>query len=178
MATIVGVETDGGAVLAGDRLRVDEGTVHSRNERHVFDFGAVGAAAVGESGAVEEFRRRLESEIRSHDTERDEPTSIGRLATVASNLASEGVEAILAGRDDGRARVRGVDASGGIVTDDRFAFGSGAQFALGVLESGDADSVTDAEQLAREAIAAAADRDAGTGEDIDVYRLESESESG
>ncbi|WP_135829373.1 Ntn hydrolase family protein [Halorussus halobius] len=178
MATIVGVETDGGAVLAGDRLRVEEGTVRSRDARHVFDFGAVGAAAVGETDAVEEFRRRLEAEIRSHDTEHDDPTSLGRLATVASNLASEGVEAVVAGREDGRARVRGVDAGGGIVTDDRFAFGSGAELALGVLESGEAESVTDAAELAREAIAAAADRDTGTGEEIDVYRLESESELG
>lgn len=178
MRTIVAIEAEGGAVLAGDRLRVEDGTVRSRDEDHVFDFGEVGAAAVGESGVVEEFRRQLEAEIQSYETEQGESVSIDRLATVASNLAREGVEAAVAAReDDGTARIRGIDASGSIVTDDRVALGSGAEFALGVLDGGDVAGLDDAEELAREAIASAADRDAGTGEEIDVYRLERSSET-
>ncbi|MFC7078769.1 20S proteasome subunit A/B [Halorussus caseinilyticus] len=174
MATIVGIEADGGAVLAGDRRLTQGGTVSSERKRHVFDFGAVGAAAVGDSGAIDEFRRRLDAEIRSHETEADEPMGIDRLAAVASDIAAdEGVEAIVAGRDDDGPCVRGVGGDGGVLTDEAVAFGSGAQLALGVLEGREEGLDVDAAaELAREAIAAAADRDTDTGADVDAYRLE------
>lgn len=179
MATIVGIEVDGGAVLAGDRLLADEGTVESKNKQHVFDLGEVGAAAVGDSGGVDEFRRRLESEVRTHETEHGDPMSITRFANVASDIAEdEGVEAVVAARDDNHVpKVRGIGADGSVLTDATVALGSGAQLALGVLEGANrSQSLDGGEELARDAIDAAADRDAGTGEEVDVYRLDEDSE--
>ncbi|UPV76572.1 20S proteasome subunit A/B (plasmid) [Halorussus limi] len=180
MATIVAIEADGGAVLAGDRRHTAGNTVASDDKRHVFDFGDVGAAAVGESGGIDEFRRRLEAEVQSHETEHGDPMSVTRLATVASDIADdEGVEAVVAARDDdGAARVRGVRSDGSILGDDVAAFGSGAQLALGVLEGREEGaSLDDAEELARDAVEAAADRDTDTGSEIDTYRLEGGSAS-
>jgi proteasome beta subunit len=176
MATIVGIEVPAGAVLAGDRLLAEEGTVSSEEKRHVFDFDEIGAAVVGKSGAIDEFRRNLESEVRSYETEQGEPMSVDRLATVASNRSVAGVEAIVAARDDeGTAQVRGIATDGGVLADDTLAFGSGAQVALGALEGRDDDlSLDEAEELAREALDSAADRDTETGGEIDTYRLESE----
>lgn len=176
MATIVGIETAAGAVLAGDRRLATDGTVESERKRHVFDFEGVGAGAVGDAGSIDEFRRRLESEARSYETETGEPMSIDRLATVASNLSVAGIEAIVLGRDDdGAARVRGVAADGGIVDDATVAFGSGAQFALGVLEGRDAElGLDDAAALASEAVETAAERDTETGGEVDTVRLASD----
>ena len=174
MATIVGVEADGGAVVAGDRVLAEGGTVESKNERHVFDFGDVGAAAVGGSGDVDAFRRRLDSECRSYETEHGGPVDVTRLANLASDFAEEeGVEAIVVARDDRDIpRIRAIAADGGILTDETVAFGSGAQLALGVLDGASPDIDPDAaEELARDAIGSAADRDGGTGSEIDVYRL-------
>jgi len=174
MATILGVEVDGGAVLAGDRLRTEGGTVKSENERHVFDFGAVGAAAVGDAGGVDEFERRLRSEVSDHETQHGNPMSVTRLANVASDLAEElGVEAVVAARDeDGVPRIRAVDADGGVLTDPTAALGSGAQFAVGLLDGADRSvSLDAAEELLRDALDTAAERDTGTGETVDVYRL-------
>lgn len=179
MATIVGIEAEGGAVLAGDRLLAQGGTVSSERKRHVFDFGGVGAAAVGDSGDVDAFRRRLESEIESYETEHGGPMDVTRLANVASDVAgAEGVEAVVAGRDDdGNPHVRGVGADGGVLTDAALAFGSGSQLALGVLESSEGGLDLDAaERLARDAIDAAADRDTATGAEVDTYRLEEDEE--
>jgi len=174
MATILGVEVDGGAVLAGDRLRTEGGTVRSENERHVFDFGEAGAAAVGDAGDVDEFERRLRSEVSDHETQHGDPMRITRLANVAADLAGElGVEAVVAARDEsGVPRVRAVGADGGVLTDPAAAFGSGAQFAVGVLDGADRDVSLDAgEQLLRDALDTAAERDTGTGGDVDAYRL-------
>ena len=174
MATIVGIEADGGAVVAGDRVLAEGGTVESKNERHVFDFGDVGAAAVGAGGDVDAFQRRLDSECRSYETEHGDPMDVTRLANVASDIAEEeGVEAIVVARDDrGVPRIRAIGADGGILTDETTAFGSGAQLALGVLDGANLDVDPDAaEELARDAVETSADRDGGTGAEIDVYRL-------
>lgn len=179
MATIVGIEGDFGTVLAGDRRLTAGGSVASEAKPHVFDFGAVGAAAVGDSGSIDEFWRRLDSKVRSYETERGESMRLGRLASVASDLAAEaGVEAIVATRDEeGVARVRGIGADGGVITDATLAFGSGEQLALGVLEGrGEGIGLDEAEDLARKAIETVAERDTGTGEEIDTYRLASDPE--
>ncbi|WP_435181656.1 20S proteasome subunit A/B [Halorussus sp. AFM4] len=177
MATIVGIEVDGGAVLAGDRRLTEGGTVSSDSKRHVFDLDGVGAAAVGAGGDVDEFRRRLDAEVDSYETEHGEPMSIDRLVSVASDVAAaEGVEAVVAARDgDDVPRVRGIDSDGGVIGDDALAFGSGAQLALGVLEGREQGiGPDDAEALARDAVDAAADRDTDTGGEVDVYRLDGE----
>ena len=174
MATIVGIEADGGAVLAGDRRVAEDGTVRSDNKRHVFDFGEVGAAATGPASGVDDFRQRLEAETRSHDTERGEPMSLTRLANVASDIAADaGVDAIVAAREDGRAGIRGVASDGSVLTDATAAFGSGAQMAVGVLEGPpEGQSVDAAADLARDALDSAADRDTATGEEYDTFRLD------
>ncbi len=181
MATIVAVESEEGAVLAGDRRNTAGNTVASDETPHVFDFGAVGAAAVGgetgTTGGIDEFRRRLETEVRSHETEHGEEMGLTGLSTRASELADdEDVQAVVAARDeDGSAAIRGIRSDGALLGDAVVAFGSGAQLALGVLDAREEGlSLADAEDLARDAIDAAADRDTDTGAEIDVYRLESE----
>jgi proteasome beta subunit len=179
MATIVGIEVDGGAAIAGDRLLTEGGTVKSESKQHVFDFEDAGAAAVGDSGGVDEFRRRLEAEFRDHGTQHGEAMGITRLGNVASDIAEEeGVETIVAARDDRNvARIRGIGADGGVLTDARLAFGSGAQFAIGILEGTERSiSLDNGEDLLRDAIDTAAERDTATGEEVDTYRLDNDSD--
>lgn len=177
MATIVGIEVDGGAAIAGDRQLTAGGTVQSESKEHVFDLGEVGAAAVGDSASIDEFRRRLDAEVRDYETQHGDPMEVTRLANVASDIAEdESVEAIVVGRDDREvARIRGVDSDGGVTTDAVIAKGSGAQFTLGVLESADRSvSLDSAEDLLRDALDSAADRDTATGEDVDTYQLDND----
>ena len=179
MATIVGIEVDGGAAIAGDRLLTEGGSVKSESKQHVFDFGDAGAAAVGDSGGVDEFRRRLESEIRDHETQHGESMEITRLGNVASDIAEdEGVEAIVAARDDRNvARIRGIGADGSVLTDATIALGSGAQFAIGILEGTERGiSLDSGEDLVRDAIDTAAERDTATGDEVDTYRLDTDSD--
>jgi proteasome beta subunit len=174
MSTVVGVACAGGVVLVADRLVVSDGRVRSRSHRHVFDLGAVGAAAAGAPGAVDGFADRLDAAVREYRTERGRigPEPLSR---VAADLAAEfGVSALVTARDGGgHPRLRSLSPAGGITDEDVAAAGSGASVALGVLESGHdpGASLDAAATLAREALAAAAERDAGTGPEIDVYRL-------
>ena len=171
MATIVGIECADGVLLAGDRTLATDGTIRSTDKRHVFDFGAVGAA-----GAVDTFSRELEAEIRQYRTERSEPVRVDPLARMASSLSSRtGAEAIVAAPDaDGAPRLRVVYDDGSVVDDDRGALGSGAALALGQLDAAGDLTLADAADLVEDLFAAVAERDPGTGTDVDVYRLPNE----
>ncbi|MFB6122616.1 MAG: 20S proteasome subunit A/B [Haloferacaceae archaeon] len=170
MSTVVGVECTDGALLAGDRLLVDAGRVRSRAKRHVFSFDGVGAAAVGDG--VDAFERRLDAALREYRTDRGE-VDVETLARLASPVAADvDVDAVVAARDDGAARVRGVDRTGATFDDPLVAFGSGAQFVLGSLERASTADLDATETRVREAFAAAAERDAGTGSDVDALRVE------
>ena len=179
MSTILGVECAGGAVLAADRTVVRGGSVASTNKERTFDLGACGAVALGDD--VDAFGRELENEVRSYATDRGEEMGLTPFASVTADLAeTHGVDAIVAARDDdGVARIRAVDASGGVTRDPVAARGSGAAFVLGQLEGLDRadlsldETVTEVEGL----FAAVAERDVETGEEIDVYALDSDADA-
>ena len=170
MATIVAVDCTDGVMLAGDRLVVRDGAIVG-SRRHVFDFDDVGAAAVGDD--PDAFRRQLDAAIRAYAAESGDP-GIDAVARMAAEAVSEGgVEALVAARDEsGRARVRSV--TDGVLDERVAALGSGASTVLGHLETLGEVDLDHAEAGVREAFQAAAARDAGTEEEIDVWRLADE----
>ena len=179
MSTIVGLETEGGTVLAGDRGHVEGGTKVSEGVRRVFDVDDAAAAAVGEPGAIDEFGRRFETQVREYGIEHGGSIGIGRLARTASEIAKEvGVDAIVSARDDeATARIRSIGRDGAVLSDSAIAFGTGAQVALGRLEDVEIGAdVDDAEARVREIFGAIAERDAETGDEIDVWTLENEND--
>lgn len=167
MATIVAVDCTDGVILAGDRLVVRDGAaVGSRS--HVFDFDDVGAAAVGDD--PDAFRRQLDASIRAYAAEGGSPgiDAVSRMA--ADAVAEGGVEALVVARDDpGHARARSV--TDGVLDEQVAALGSGAPTVLGHLETVGEVDLASAESAVHEAFQAAAARDAGTDEDLDVWRL-------
>lgn len=174
MGTVVAVETDGGVAVAGDSLATADGTVTSTHVDRVFDFEGVGAAATGDRADVDEFERELGAEVRSQRLETDGPVRIGRLAETAARVAeTTRVEAVVAAPDDdGTARVRRVGATGAVTEGPVVAIGTGAALALGRLEGADLGVDLDgAAALVRDALEAAAERDAESGGETDVWTL-------
>jgi len=171
MSTVVGVACPAGVVLAGDRVVASGGRIRSRSRRHVLDFDRVGAAVV--CGDVPAVADRLDAEIRSYRTERGR-LRIDAAARLVADVATDFDASVLvtAPDDAGVPHLRSIDPGGGVTGESLAALGSGAALALGVLEAGhDPGSLDDAAALARDAIAAAAERDPGTGTDVDIYRL-------
>lgn len=178
---MVAIETDAGVVLAGDTRTTTGGTVTSDSVQRVFDLDGAGAGAVGDPGDVDEFGRRLESELRTHEMETDTGTALNWIArTAAETATATGVEAVVGARDaDGVARIRRVGPDGSVLEDATVALGSGAPVALGRLE--DADLGADLDEtaaLARDVVAVAAERDVETGGDVDVWTLASPERDG
>ncbi|GAB6860923.1 hypothetical protein ACFR97_00060 [Haloplanus litoreus] len=172
MSTVVGVACAGGVVLAGDRVVASEGRVRTRSRRHVRDFESLGVAVVCRD--VEGFVDRLDTEIRAYRTARGTPRIDAAARLVGDAAADFDAVVLVTARDDeGCPRLRSVDPDGGVTEAEIAALGSGAAVALGGLEAGHDPEATldDAATLARDAITAAAERDTGTGAEVDTYRL-------
>lgn len=173
MGTVVGIRLDDGIALAADRRATDGSTVRSDDLGKLFAFDGAGAGATGSASAIQEFGRRLEDELRRFRGREEREPSMDALERLAGRVASEtGAEAIVAARDGGGASLRAIDAEGGAVEDDVLALGTGAQVALGRLEGIDrAAGVEEANEVLESVLAAVAERDAETGEEIDVWTL-------
>lgn len=174
MGTVVAVEADAGAVVAGDRRATEGGVVSSDEFRRVFDVEGVGVGVAGDPGAVQSFRRQFEAAVRDREFETDDHPDVEAVARIAARTAEEAaVDAVVAARDDaGVPRIRQVDADGSVLTGPAVALGSGAQFALGQLESiSPTGDVEDLAETARSVVESAMERDADTGGDVDVWTL-------
>jgi proteasome beta subunit len=174
MATVVAVEVPDGVVVAGDRRATDGGTVASDALERVFGVGSAGAGVAGDPAAVQAFRRHFERELRSEELQRGSDLDAESVAGIAARESERaGVSAAVAARDRaGVARLREVGADGRVLPEQTVALGSGAALALGRLEAtpfdGDVEETT---ALLREILAAVAERDAATGDTVDVWTL-------
>lgn len=173
MGTIVAIESSDGVVLAADTRAVEGTTVKSDRVGRLFEMDGALAGAVGRQGDVDAFARSLERAVDAYELDRDREIGADQLGRLAAREAQDaGVRAVVAARDGGRARLREVDPDGSALESETVALGSGAETALGRLETADGDLDGDAaEEVAREAIAATAERDVETGSAIDVERL-------
>jgi proteasome beta subunit len=169
--TTVGIATDDGVAIGTDRRASLGGRfVANKNVVKVEQVHPTAALTlVGSVGGAQSFVRTLRSEASLYERRRDERLSIDALATLAGNFARGGpfvaINPILGGVDESGAHVYSIDPAGGVLADDYTVTGSGTQVATGTLE-GDYESglsVEAAGELAARAVAAASERDTGSG---------------
>lgn len=170
MPTVVAFETEGGAVLAADRLVVSNDTVSSKRAERLATFGDCGGAAVDDPG---EFRRELDGKRREYETDHGGNPGIEPFTQLASEVAGAvGTDAaVLARDDDGHARARAVYADGSVIDDSPVALGTGAELAFGRLEAGVPEGLDEASTFARELIEGVGERDTRTGDEADVWTV-------
>lgn len=174
MATIAGVECRDGAFLVADRVRTRDGRIATRDADHLVALDAVGAASVG--GDPDRFADELRAAVKSYRLERGEPR-IDAFARLAAEALGRDAAAVVAARDDeGRARVCAIDGDGTIPADPVAVRGSGTELVLGGLVFDAVPTLDEAADAVASAFAAAAERDPGTGADLDRYRLASAAE--
>jgi proteasome beta subunit len=169
--TTVGIATEEGVAIGTDRRASLGGRfVANKNVVKVEQVHPTAALTlVGSVGGAQSFVRTLRSEASLYERRRGERLSIDALATLAGNFARSGpfvaINPILGGVDESGSHVYSIDPAGGVLADDYTVTGSGTQVATGTLESNyEPDlSVEAAGELAATAVAAAAERDTGSG---------------
>lgn len=178
-ATAVGIAFADGVVLAAEK-RVSFGTyVVSRSGKKVFKITErVGAACAGMVADMQILMRQVESiaRLKSFEIRREvPPNSIGKLVSV---LLFERryfpllTQIIIGGIDvyTEKPAIYTLDPLGSILPDDYAAVGTGAEMAIGVIESAYRPDMNEQEarDLTLKAIRAAVARDAASGDGVDM----------
>lgn len=166
--------SDGGVVLAADRRASLGGRFVSNKDavkvEQVHPTAAVTIA--GNVGGGQSFVRQLRARADLYETRRRKPMSMEALSTVAGDLVrGMRLQPLLAGVDDAGPHLYEVDGAGGVLSDEYGATGSGMQLAYGVLERRDPTTLDEAAAVAREAVAAATERDTASGNGIRIARV-------
>jgi proteasome beta subunit len=175
-ATAIGISYADGVTLAAEK-RVSYGNfVINKQTRKVFPVTeSVGAACAGMIADMQVLVRQVEAlaKIRKLETRRNvAPNSIAKLMSVImfERRFFPLLTQVIVGGVDTKSKIYTLDPLGSVLPDDYAAVGTGAEMALGVLDSEYKSSIT-AEQskdLALKAIRSSIQRDSASGDGIDL----------
>ena len=179
MTTIVGIKTNEGVVLGSDRRASKGFFIGSKITQKIAKVDDTLAIEIaGQLSDAEYLIRVAKAERKLLELRRGFPLTVKESSRLIANLAYSGlksyqpyfVELLVAGVDDNGAHIYAADMSGAITTEDFASSGSGSPIAYGVLESVYHKNVTneEAKEIATKAVAAAMERDPGSGNGIDV----------
>ena len=175
-ATAVGISFDNGVVLASEK-RVSYGNfVVNKNTKktfHVTDH--VGAACAGMIADMQILVRQVEAlaKIRKLETRRNvAPNSVAKMMSVImfERRFFPLLTQVIVGGIDKKPEIYTLDPLGSVLPDDYAAVGTGAEMALGVMDSEYRSNISeqDAKELAIKAIKSSIQRDSGSGDGIDI----------
>jgi proteasome beta subunit len=175
-ATAVGISFNNGVVLASEK-RVSYGNfVVNKNTKktfHVTDH--VGAACAGMIADMQILVRQVGAlaKIRKLETRRNVPPN--SVAKIMSVIMFERrffplLTQVIVGGIDKKPEIYTLDPLGSVLPDDYAAVGTGAEMALGVMDSEYRDNISEqsAKELAIKAIKSSIQRDSGSGDGIDI----------
>ncbi len=175
-ATAVGVTFDSGVVLAAEK-RLAFGTyIVSKSGKKTFHItDHVGAACAGMVADMQILIRQIEAfaKIRALETRRPvPPNSIAKMVSVMlfERRYFPLLTQVIIGGVDTKPVIYTLDPLGSLLPDDFAAAGTGAETAIGVIESGYKAGMTekDAKDLAVKSIRSAVSRDAASGDGVDL----------
>lgn len=182
-ATTVGVKVDGGVVLSSEK-RVSYGfTVTSKSAKKIFKIADyLGIACAGLIGDMQAIARSLRAEVRLYELDLNRRMPIRAAAKLLANMLFGQrymplmSETLVGGIDDTGPHLYVLDAIGSLIEDDYAALGSGATIAIGILEANYRKDMTidEAKNLAVRAVKAAIERDALSGDGIDLLAITKE----
>jgi proteasome beta subunit len=179
-ATAVGISFNNGVLLASEQ-RVSFGNfLVNKNTKKTFVLTEnVGAACAGMVADMNVLARQVAalSKIRKMEIRRKVPTnSVAKLMSVIMferRYFPLLTQVIVGGYDDNKPRIYTLDPLGSLLPDEYAAVGSGAEMALGILDAQYNPQMNedDAKNLAVKSIRAAIQRDAASGDGIDILTI-------
>jgi proteasome beta subunit len=178
-ATAVGISFNNGVLLASEQ-RVSFGNfLVNKNTKKTFVLTEnVGAACAGMVADMNVLARQVAalSKIRKMEIRRKVPTnSVAKLMSVImfERRYFPLLTQVIVGGYDTKPRIYTLDPLGSLLPDEYAAVGSGAEMALGILDAQYNSQMNedDAKNLAVKSIRAAIQRDAASGDGIDILTI-------
>jgi proteasome beta subunit len=180
-ATAVGIVARDGVILASEKRLSYGGYILSRRAKKVFRIAdRIGFACAGLVSDMQSLADLIRAEIRILELELNRSASVRSAAKLTSNILIYHrmypllTEIVVGGydRDEGYS-LYVLDPLGVVLPDNYTALGSGAEVAIGVIESGYRRDIglMDARELAIKSIKAASMRDATSGDGVDLLLI-------
>ena len=175
-ATVVGIVYKDGVLLGAERRVTMGGFVVSKSGKKTFKVtDNVGAACAGLIGDMQILIKELQSYIKIRELETRRPMLPNSVAKLLSVIMFERryvpfITQVMIGGVDTKPSIYILDPLGSVIPDDYAAVGSGAEIAIGVVENGFSEGMTEtqAKELGIKAIRAAIKRDASSGDGVDL----------
>jgi proteasome beta subunit len=182
MTTIVGIKTKEGVVLGSDRRASKGFFIGSKITQKITKIDDTLAVAIaGQLSDADYMVKLVKAERNLIELRRGFPVTVKESARLIANQAYTGlknyqpyfVELLIGGVDQEGGHVFVADMSGAITSEEFASSGSGSPIAYGVLESIYQKEMTNeqAKEIATKAVAAAMERDPGSGNGIDIWTI-------
>jgi proteasome beta subunit len=182
MTTIVGIRTKEGVVLGSDRRASKGFFIGSKITQKIAKIDDTLAVAIaGQLSDADYMVKLVKAERNLIELRRGFPVTVKESARLIANQAYTGlknyqpyfVELLVGGVDQEGGQIFVADMSGAITSEEFASSGSGSPIAYGVLESIYHKDMTNeqAKEIATKAVAAAMERDPGSGNGIDVLTI-------
>ena len=177
----VGITYEGGVVVgAGHRATMGHFIANKSVQKLFRISDNVALTTAGLVGHAQSLSRVLTAELKLFELKRDQPMTVKGAATLTANILSgrpHYVQLLIVGIDDSGPSVYSIDSAGGSIPDVYCATGSGSPFMYGVLEDQYVDSMSreGALALAAKSLLASAQRDAASGNGMDLAHITAES---
>ncbi len=179
-ATAVGVAYKDGVVLGAERRITLGNMVVSKSGRKVFRMtDAVGAVCAGMVADMQNLVKEVGVYAKLKELEAKRPLKAAAVAKLTSVIMFERrfsplLTQVILGGIDAKPKVWVLDPLGSLITDEYASVGTGAEMATGVLEAGFAPGLSqkEARDLTVSSIKAAIERDAMSGNGIDLLTLD------
>jgi proteasome beta subunit len=182
-ATTIGVVFEDGVILASEK-RVSYGyMIMSRVAKKVFKLtDTIGAACAGLVSDMQVLIREVEAYANLFQLDTSRPLSVKSAAKLMSNLLFNRrlfpliTQTIVGGTDSEGASLYVLDVLGSVIPDKYTAVGSGSEIAIGVLEQGFKENLSqkEAKDLVTRAIKSAVSRDVMSGDGVDFLIITKE----
>jgi len=176
----MGLVYSDGVILASEK-RVSYGSmIMSKTGKKVFKIAdSIGAACAGLVSDMQLLIREVSAYAKLYELDNKRSISVRSAAKVMSNLLFGRrlipliTQTIVGGVDDEGPSIYVLDVLGSVLPDKYAAVGSGAQMAIGVLEEGYRDGMTqqEAKELVLRAIKSAINRDVMSGDGVDFLTI-------
>ena len=178
-ATVVGISYNDGVILAADK-RISFGNfVVNKNIKKTFTVtDHVGAACAGMVADMQVLVRQVEAlaKIRKLETRREvAPNSIAKLMSVImfERRYFPLLTQVIVGGINEKPEIYTLEPLGSVLPDDYAAVGTGAEGALGIMDAEFKPNMSEeaVKELASRAIRSATQRDAASGDGIDILYI-------
>ena len=170
----IGITYDGGVIVGADHRATMGHFIANKSVQKLFQIGEnIALTTAGLVGHAQSLSRTLVAELNLFTLKRGNNMTVKGAATLTANILvgrPHWVQLLIAGVDADGSHVYSIDSAGGSIPDVYCATGSGSPYMYGVLEDGYRDGMTrkDAINLAARALSASGQRDAASGNGMDI----------